>query len=108
MMILNKKKYKYKINNILEDKTQASADDIIISKDIHNDIMKILNSNDIKHRDRDIIIDRFGLDGSDGKTLAEIGDKYGLTREGVRQIENRVLEKLRRHKHRKIREDYKD
>ena len=105
---IEQKKYKYKINNILEDKTQASADDIIISKEIHNDIMKILNSNDIKHRDRDIIIDRFGLDGSDGKTLAEIGDKYGLTREGVRQIENRVLEKLRRHKHRKIIEDYKD
>ena len=99
-------KYKYEINTILEDKTQASADDIIISKEMHNDIMKILNSNDIKHRDRDIIIDRFGLDGSDGKTLAEIGDKYGLTREGVRQIENRVLEKLRRHKHRKIIEDY--
>ena len=101
-------KYKYEINTILEDKTQASADDIIISKEIHNDIMKILNSNDIKHRDRDIIIDRFGLDGSDGKTLAEIGDKYGLTREGVRQIENKVLEKFRRHKNKKIIEAYKD
>ena len=101
-------KYKYDINTILEDKTQESADDIIISKDIHNDIMKILNGNDIKHRDRDIIIDRFGLDGSDGKTLAEIGDKYGLTREGVRQIENKVLEKFRRHKNKKIIEAYKD
>jgi RNA polymerase sigma factor len=90
----------------LLDKEQESAEDIIIRNELHNDIMKILNSNDIKHRDRDIIIARFGLDGSNGKTLAEIGDKYGLTREAVRQIENRVLEKLRRHKHRKIIEAY--
>ena len=98
--------YKCRCSGGSLDKEQESAEDIIIRNELHNDIMKILNSNDIKHRDRDIIIARFGLDGSDGKTLAEIGDKYGLTREAVRQIENRVLEKLRRHKHRKIIEAY--
>ena len=100
--------YKCRCSEGSLDKEQESAEDIIISKELHNDIMKILNGNDIKHRDSDIIIDRFGLDGSDGKTLAEIGDKYGLTREGVRQIENKVLEKFRRHKNKKIIEAYKD
>lgn len=39
---------------------------------------------------------RFGLTDGEGKTLDEIGRRVGLTREGVRQIEKRALDKLRR------------
>ena len=39
---------------------------------------------------------RFGLTDGEGKTLQEIGHHVGLTREGVRQIEKRALEKLRK------------
>jgi RNA polymerase primary sigma factor len=43
-----------------------------------------------------LVIDlRFGLTDGEGKTLQEIGQHVGLTREGVRQIEKRALEKLR-------------
>jgi RNA polymerase sigma factor (sigma-70 family) len=38
----------------------------------------------------------FGLTDGEGKTLEEIGRRVGLTREGVRQIEKRALEKLRK------------
>jgi RNA polymerase primary sigma factor len=38
---------------------------------------------------------RFGLDGEDPMTLKEIGDRLGLTRECVRQIERLALDKLR-------------
>jgi RNA polymerase primary sigma factor len=37
---------------------------------------------------------RFGLDGSDPCTLEEIGRRYGVTRERIRQIELRGLRKL--------------
>jgi hypothetical protein len=49
-----------------------------------------------KMRNREIMAQRFGLDGSNGKTLQELGDDYGLTKERIRQIEARVLRTIRR------------
>ncbi len=48
-------------------------------------------------RERKIIIMRFGLDGGDVHTLEEVGKEFGVTRERVRQIEAKTLEKLRNH-----------
>lgn len=45
--------------------------------------------------EREIIVSRFGLDGTEPKTLAELGRQMGVTRERVRQKEERCLEKLR-------------
>ena len=49
-----------------------------------------------QRRDRTIVAQRFGLDGFEGKTLQEIGDGYGITKERIRQIEARVLGTIRR------------
>jgi RNA polymerase sigma factor (sigma-70 family) len=46
-------------------------------------------------RERRIIQLRFGLDGGEAQTLQEIGEALGLSRERVRQIETRALEKMR-------------
>lgn len=48
-------------------------------------------------RERKIIIMRFGLDGGEIHTLEEVGREFGVTRERVRQIEAKTLEKLRTH-----------
>ncbi len=47
-------------------------------------------------REATILRFRFGLDGGNEKTLEEVGVKFGVTRERVRQIQNLALKKLRR------------
>src|SRR6266853_792878 len=47
-------------------------------------------------REQAILRQRFGLDGDDRKTLEEIGEQFGVTRERIRQIEEIALRKLRK------------
>ena len=47
-------------------------------------------------REATIIRFRFGLDGGSERTLEEVGEKFGVTRERVRQIQNIALRKLRK------------
>lgn len=53
-------------------------------------------------RDRIVIEERFGWDGDEPKTLIMIGQKFRLSKERVRQIENKVLLKLREIGHEKL------
>ncbi len=50
---------------------------------------------DLKPRQREVLVGRFGLNSGEKKTLAEIGEKYDLTRERVRQIEEEALKAVR-------------
>jgi len=47
-------------------------------------------------REATILRARFGLDGGQQRTLEEVGEKFGVTRERVRQIQNLALRKLRK------------
>ncbi|MDT4871613.1 RNA polymerase sigma factor RpoS [compost metagenome] len=42
-----------------------------------------------------MVVRRFGLRGHESRTLAELGQEFGITREGVRQIQVRALKSLR-------------
>ena len=48
----------------------------------------------LSERERQVLALRYGLDGSDPKTLEDIGRRLGLTRERVRQIELETLRRL--------------
>jgi RNA polymerase primary sigma factor len=50
----------------------------------------------LPEREATILKFRFGLDGDGERTLEEVGEKFGVTRERIRQIQNIALEKLRR------------
>jgi RNA polymerase primary sigma factor len=55
------------------------------------DLLRVLDA-----RERKIIMSRFGLDGGNSRTLEEVGIKFGVTRERIRQLQNIALAKLRR------------
>jgi RNA polymerase primary sigma factor len=55
------------------------------------DFLNVLDSRELR-----IIQERFGLDGGPEKTLDEIGQSFGVTRERIRQLQNLALSKLRR------------
>lgn len=59
-------------------------------KDIIDEVMKKL-----KPIERDVISRHFGLNGKRALTLKEIGERYNLTKERIRQIEHTALDKLR-------------
>ena len=50
----------------------------------------------LDERERKILSSRFGLDGGRARTLEEVGVKFGVTRERIRQLQNTALTKLRR------------
>lgn len=60
-------------------------------KDEVGDLLSVLDE-----REKKIIFSRFGLDGGKAKTLEEVGKKFGVTRERIRQLQNIALMKLRR------------
>lgn len=83
-----------------ENPQAKNPEDVILAKDelksfkiLISQIFDILEKETL--RDRNIFRMRYGLDGTaDGKVLEEIGKYYGVTRERIRQICNKVLKKL--------------
>jgi len=72
-----------------EDPFEALRD-----KDLQGEVGDLLDALD--PRERKIIAFRFGLDGSRERTLEEVGHKFGVTRERIRQLQNIALLKMRK------------
>ena len=76
-----------KNNNFIEDNEKANS-----LEDIKNMAYTLVET--LTEREQNIIMDYYGMSGS-SKTLEEIGDDLGLTKERVRQIKEKALKKLR-------------
>jgi RNA polymerase primary sigma factor len=79
--------------DILEDKDQAPVDEACFDKSLTHDIQEALKG--LNNREAEILTLYFGIQRDRPLTLEEIGKRMGLTRERVRQIKERAIERLR-------------
>ena len=82
------------LGDTLEQETIPSVELELIRTSFERRIQSMVE--DLDEKEREVIKTRFGLDGEEPKTLQEIGESMGLSRERIRQIESRAKEKLRR------------
>ena len=78
----------------LGDEDAQTPFELLRDKNLRNEVGGLLDVLD--DREKKIIFQRFGLDGGKPKTLEEVGKKFGVTRERIRQLQNIALSKLRR------------
>ena len=79
---------------IVGDSDAVDPSENLSDKNMQEEITDLLGVLD--ERERKIINSRFGLDGGSARTLEEVGMKFGVTRERIRQLQNIALAKLRR------------
>ena len=81
------------MGDFIEDTTFVTPADSAISKDLREQLYKSMSS--LEEREKNVLIARFGLEDNNPKTLDEIGVEMHLSRERIRQIEEKALRKLR-------------
>jgi len=79
---------------IKEEKIPSPSQEVALSL-LADQINEILN--DLYPKEQKILKMRFGLDGQIPHTLEEVGKEFGVTRERIRQIEAKAIEKIRQH-----------
>ena len=85
------------LGDVLEQGSVPSAELELIRTSFEEQVRAMVSHLDEK--EREVIKLRFGLDGDEPRTLQEIGESLGLSRERIRQIESKAKEKLRRSRH---------
>ena len=81
------------INDLVADTHNPTPDRLVTDRDELKQLERLLDA--IDERAARILKLRYGLEGEDPMTLKEIGERIGLTRERVRQIEHEALNRLR-------------
>jgi len=79
---------------IVGDEAADDPFETLRDKDLRAEVGELMDVLD--DRERRIINQRFGLDGQKPLTLEEVGEKFGVTRERIRQLQNIALNKLRK------------
>ncbi len=81
------------LGEFIEDEEVPIALELMMDEELHDEVADVLWK--LPERERRIIEMRYGLDSGDPRTLQEIAQAFGLSRERIRQIEGEVLRKLR-------------
>ncbi len=80
------------------------TDDSVMQDSLRNEIFRILKS--LSPRESEIVMAYFGLGGNDGPTIEQIGQKYDLTKERIRQIKERAIKRLQKGRYSKSLQAY--
>jgi RNA polymerase primary sigma factor len=84
-----------KIIDYIVDESTLAPESLVSQESLLDDIKGMLEQ--LSQKERDVLILRFGLNNNgQKKTLDEIGNIYGVSRERIRQIENRAISKLKK------------
>jgi RNA polymerase nonessential primary-like sigma factor len=83
-----------KLEDLIQDENITPVDEALIATSFHEQLENLLGQ--LEAKERHIIERRFGLNEQEPQTLAEIGEDMHLSRERIRQLEERALHKLRR------------
>ncbi|MCF7927722.1 MAG: RNA polymerase sigma factor RpoD/SigA [Spirochaetales bacterium] len=80
------------LSDFVEDFGYESPDQRVLGNSLREDINQVLDS--LTEKESEIIQYRFGLNGRSPLSLKEIGDRYELTKERIRQIEKKAIKRL--------------
>ncbi len=85
------------LGDFIEDKTVLSPEQHVLRQALRQQLEEVLST--LSEREEQVLRYRFGLEDDTEYTLEQVGKKFGVTRERIRQIEAKALRKLR-HPHR--------
>ena len=88
------------LGDMIPDTSIRSPEDTVIDSDVTNELARALAP--LSDREREVLRLRYGLGADREYTLEEIGQRLSVTRERIRQIESRALQKLRATKQREL------
>jgi len=92
------------LGDFVEDQGYKHPETVVIEKALKNDINEILST--LSDKESEIVQYRFGLNGRSPLSLKEIGDRYSLTKERIRQIEKKAIKRLQHPKRSQLLESY--
>jgi len=82
------------IGELLKDETHPSPETDMLNQSLKDEIQTMLST--LSNREAAILKYRFGLQGEEPHSLLEVGMEFNLTKERIRQIEKKSIEKLKR------------
>jgi RNA polymerase primary sigma factor len=94
------------LGEFIEDSEAAVATDIVAYSLLQDELREVLQT--LTAREAGVVRLRFGLTDGRPRTLDEIGQVYGVTRERIRQIESKTMAKLRHPSRSQLLRDYLD
>jgi RNA polymerase primary sigma factor len=92
------------LGDFIEDENYIPPDEQAVTRALQQDIEMVLST--LNPKEADIIRYRFGLGDSVPMSLKEIGDRFNLTKERIRQIEKKALKRLQHPSRQRILESY--